>query len=509
MKKIYIKLIMLLVFAFSFNACDTDDLRDLNVNPNAVNEIDMSYLLAQAQLQNYPNVFAVSSLESTVSAYIQHMAAVQGYWNLGDKYLEATLPQADFYKYSYLGPIVTINEVIDNTKNNPDLAGLYAVARITKVMIMHRVTDLYGDIPYFEGGNITDSDFLPEYDPQEEIYADMLKELEESVDILNSGATFANPEQDLIYEGNLDKWEKFANSLMLRLAMRLSEVSPTEAEAWVNKAVAGNLLASNDDNAVLHHTDGPTLENMNPRHYQYEREDHQKLSTTFVDWLQANNDPRMMVYSGGIGDLGGTIDMDPANQKGLPNGYDVTTIKDYEGVTEDVDITNTYSRNNLLLVNRVAPSILLVYGEVQLLLAEAAERNWISGDPETYYNNGVVAAMTMYDVFDGLPVYVTEQEANDYLTANPYNPAQGLEMIGVQYWALNFTNIPEAYANWRRTGYPALTPVEYPTSRTDGVIPTRLKYLPSEAVTNQGNLLEAIQRQGPDTYTTNVWWDVD
>lgn len=508
MKKIKFKIVFA-IFFLVFASCNTDELADLNINPNAVNEIDMSFLLAQAQLQNYSHRYGMHSLETNLSGYVQLMAALNGAWNVGDKYLEASLNQGEFFSYSYLGPVVTINEVVEHTKDDPDLAGLYAVARITRVIIMHRLTDLYGDIPYFEGGKgFIDVNFLPKYDPQAEIYADMLKELEESAIILSGGATFQNPGQDLVYGGDLEKWERLANSLMLRLGMRMSKVDPTAAEAWVKKAVSRGVLSDNNDNAMIIHTEGPTDENSNPRYNAYELEDSQKLSKTFVDWLKGNDDPRLMIFSGGVGPKEGPKDMEPANQNGMPSGYDVVTIKDYEGVTEDVDIQNTYSRNNLLLANRVAPSLLLVYPEVELLQAEAAQRGWLSSDAATHYNKGVIAAMTMYDVFQNLPTYATEADANEYLTAHPYVAADGIEMIATQYWALNFTNLPEAFANWRRTGFPELTPTEYVSSRTDGVIPRRFVYLPSESATNATNLNEAIGRQGPDTHTTRVWWDV-
>lgn len=494
--------------SISVSACNTDELADLNIDPNALNEIDMSFLLAQVQLRNQPNKIAMDAIDPSLSGFVQLMAATEGSWVVGDKYLFAPLTQGEFFKYSYLMPVVDVNEIIAKTKDDPNQKAVYAMARVMRVVLMHRLTDLYGDVPYFEGGKgFISGDLLPQYDKQSDIYADMLKELEESATILSGSIALKKPEQDLIYGGDVTKWKKLANSLMLRLAMRLSNVDANMAQSWAKKAVDGGVLTSNADNALITHTTGPSDENRNPKYEVYQNDETAKLSKRLVDWLKSNDDPRMMVYSGGVGPLDGTRDMDPANQNGLPNGYDVVTIKDYEGTTEDVDLDNTYSRINPELVTQEAPGLILVYAEVELLQAEAAQRGWISSAAATHYNNGVKAAMTFYDVFPNLPYYVSEAEAETYLSAHPYVAADGIEMISTQYWALNFTNLYEAFANWRRTGFPTLVPVIYSSSKTNGTLPRRLPYLVSEASSNGANYLEAIQRQGEDSYNTRVWWD--
>jgi hypothetical protein len=115
--------------------------------------------------------------------------------------------------------------------------------------------------------------------------------------------------------------------------------------------------------------------------------------------------------------------------------------------------------------------------------------------------------MEMYSIYDA-SVEIPSAEIDAYLAANPYDSANWAEQIGEQYWAATFLNFYETFANWRRTGYPELTPVVYPGNESNGTIPRRLKYPISEASNNPEGYNAAIQQQGPDEFTTRMWWDV-
>jgi hypothetical protein len=231
-----------------------------------------------------------------------------------------------------------------------------------------------------------------------------------------------------------------------------------------------------------------------------------KLSRAFIDFLRDNDDPRLMVISSGIGHWGQDKITDPDLQWGLPNGNDAQTIKDYEGVTTDVYVDSTYSRINELMLDFDDPYLFQTYAEVELLMAEAALKGWHSGDPADHYNRGVRAAMKMYDIFDPSLV-VSDAEVDDYLAAHPFDPERGFEMIGTQYWVATFLNFHEAWANWRRTDYPVLTPVNWPGNVTNGTIPRRSIFNIEEVSDNQENYIEAVERMGGDLHTTRVWWD--
>ncbi len=149
----------------------------------------------------------------------------------------------------------------------------------------------------------------------------------------------------------------------------------------------------------------------------------------------------------------------------------------------------------------------MTYAEVEFLLAEAAVRNWYNGDAATHYENGVRAAM-QYLAMYGPEAVIPEADIDAYLAANPFDPANALEQINTQIWAATHLNEYESYANYRRTGYPALTPVNYPGNVTGGTIPRRMRYSEGEMVANAESYAEAVSRQGPDLLTTRVWWDV-
>jgi hypothetical protein len=226
-----------------------------------------------------------------------------------------------------------------------------------------------------------------------------------------------------------------------------------------------------------------------------------------------------MIISGGIGTWsasGGGLWQptitNPLDQKGLPNGNDLGTLKQIEGNT-DLDVNATYSKINPKLLDRAEPYMLMNYGEVLLLLAEASQRGiggLTLGAAEAYYNAGVKASMQMYTLYDPSFV-VTDAQVDAYLAAYPYNVAKpALEMIGEQYWVNHFLNWWEAWSNWRRTtadpsspdGYPKLVPTNYPGNVTGGKIPQRLLYPNAETAGNPNFAAGATKND----YTTKVWW---
>ncbi len=469
-------------------------LAELNENPNALTEIDNGI-----QLTNLLLGVTGGSHETyrTGLGYcltlVQQMADVQqasGTYLPGDKYLDEPLYASAHFEIAYPRDYKNFADFLERTGGDEALVNYYAIGRIWRVFSAHQITDLYGDVPYFEAGlGFLDNNWNPKYDPQEEIYVDMLRELETAANLLD--VTRSNPESnDLIYNGDITKWRRFAYSLMLRLGMRLTKVDPEMSEAWVKKAIEGGVMESNDDSAKIYH-DPDSHES--PLFGAFETRFDVRLAKRFVDWMIENNDPRISIFS--YVESGGP-------HKGLPNGYDQVTIKEYEGGGDLL----TYSQLNPDLRTATSPSIHQTYAEVSFLLAEAAIRGWYAGDPKILYDQGVRAAMEQFEIFSNIAVPSTA-DIDNYLMENPYDNTKGLEMIGEQYWVATFLNLYEGYANWRRTGFPNLEAIEYPNNITQGVIPRRMTYDPSEYVLNKENVEEAVSRQGPDTYLTRIWWD--
>jgi hypothetical protein len=182
----------------------------------------------------------------------------------------------------------------------------------------------------------------------------------------------------------------------------------------------------------------------------------------------------------------------------------------WTGTVGDPSGMNNYSSQNPAMIQRTGPTFFLTYAESELLLAEAAVR-WGSafGLPQDHYNNGVTASMSYLSQYDA-SMAVPASEINAYLAAHPYDPAKGLEMINTQIWAEEGTALEfhEAWINWRRSGFPVLTPVNYPGNVTGGTIPRRYSYPVGEQASNLDNLNAAISNMpGGDKWTSRVWWD--
>jgi hypothetical protein len=280
-------------------------------------------------------------------------------------------------------------------------------------------------------------------------------------------------------------------------------------------AVQGGVMTGNTGNAIVHHQNvtgtpyvngnGLILLGNDPNGY--------RLHATFVQLLRSTADPRLSYLAtvcanpAMAADKGDTT---AARQLGQPGGYDPPNsggAHDLTGAPGWPGNQNAYSVINRYTFSRLdAPGFLLTYGETALLLAEAAQRGWITADPAQYYTSGVRGAMQQL----GLQAGAGPDDAtiDAWLVAHPYDAAHGLELINDQYWVAGFMDENECFANWRRSGYPALTPVNYPGNVTGGTIPRRFTYPQSEASANGANYTDAVSRlSGGDKMTSRIWWD--
>jgi hypothetical protein len=279
-------------------------LHSLNEDPTAAEEIDPGFVMAYTQLQTSGERFESWRTQLIYqSTMMQQFAALATYW-VGDKYLYNDQYSGALWNRAYTGYIkdlVNLIEITDPTvEGQEQWVNYHAIARIWKVVAFQRITDVYGDVPYFGAGKgFSERNFFPDYDPQQEIYMDMLNELEEAASQLTESAP--NPgSQDLIFGGDTEKWRRYAYSMMLRIGMRLTKVDEATAEEWVQKALAGGVMQSNDDISYIEHTDGPEGINRNGigEVFNYDgqsfaTDDASRLSKTFVDWMEEHNDPRL------------------------------------------------------------------------------------------------------------------------------------------------------------------------------------------------------------------------
>lgn len=392
----------------------------------------------------------------------------------------------------------------------PDRPNLFNMTRLVEALAFMILTDEYGDVPYFEAGKgISEQIVLPAYTPQEEIYKDLIKVVNNATASLSDTARAENGE--VMYSGDIGKWKRFGNSLLLRLGMRLTEVDLALAEQTVKEAFAGGVMQSNDDNYVIRHDSnytnsaGVTLNATEANNYY--------LVDTFVDFLKDSEDPRLesiaVRYVGAksgpeqVPEIGTT---DPDEQIGMPIGFDNSTIA---GVAQQMNLDSFYAFSQVdrnRFIKQTAPMFMVTHSQTQLLLAEAAVRGWVPGDPADYYEAGVRAHMEQMAAYDPASA-IPAGEIDSYLAANPFDAGNALEQINNQYWVSSFLNGPEAFANFRRSGFPVLTPNPYPAQDITGDFINRITYPTDEVAVNNENLSAAVARMGPDNLDTKVWWD--
>lgn len=472
-----------------------DDLIELNINPNAINELSYGPQLAKIQLYTTGTRYEIRRAAWGYGwASIQQLAGLEtgGSYLPGDKYQDDQTFGSSLFDRVYVNEYKDLADLLNRTAEVPEAVNYNAMAKIWSAISFHRTTDFYGDIPYFNAGKgFIDNNWFVEYDAQSAIYLDMLQNLEEGASALSTSAE--NPgDQDLVHQGDIAKWRRMAYSYMLRLGLRLTKVDPATAETWVKKAIAGGVMTSTDDSVVIPHQEQGGWVSTNPIGEGFRNDRLYRISETLVDWLQVNNDPRLDVI--GWVESGGA-------QKGMPNGYDQQTIQAHPSWTNILD----YSQVHPDLVTLSSPSILMTYAEVELMLAEAAVRGWHTGSAAAHYENGIRGAMDHWAIYDVATPAAADVDA--YVAAHPFSAANGMELIGEQYWMATFLNAWEGYSNWRRVEFPVLTPTNYPGNVTGGTIPRRVRYPASEYSINGPNVGAAVSRQGPDTYTTRIWWD--
>ncbi len=512
MNKLYKYFIVASIMLVSISGCDNEELTDLNVNPTQANEVDWRFMLTTAQVQAAENRYSNGRVHLNLAAgLIQQMATMQigGERGSGDKYMyHLDSFNALWDRYPTL-VLKTISEVIRQTGPDgasPSSVNLQHVAQVMHALSTHLLTDMHGNLPYTEMNKGIEGIFFPKYDPQESIYRAMLAKLQTAANTIGTGTDDIGS-ADVIFGGDLVKWRKFANSLMLRLAMRVSNVDAGTAQQFVQAAISGGVMESNDDMAWIQMADGPSdwfnknglSRALNP----FDWGANNMISKTLVDWLYQNDDPRLEIYSA-RGPWEGPWDFNPDNQVGMPNGLDEAMMRDWLGQTEPVDREGQFSRLNPELLDDADPFIFMTHAEVEFLLAEAAMKGWHTGDPVEHYNNGVRSSMKQWVIFNPSKT-ITDAEVDAYLAAHPFDGS--MEMLHTQHWAANFMQWFEAYANWRRTGFPVLTPTNYPGNYSGGQIFRRIEYSTVEIANNEANLVSG--GTSPDDVMTRIWWDVN
>lgn len=519
---------LLLISVLAVAGC-TKDFKDINTNPVAYGptNFDPNYTLTSAQLNYTGSIdFAYDTWRGNLiysSTMMQGLSTVISYW-AGDKYLLNEGYTAAYWGNNAVGAYIEqvrpVVDVVEFTRGNTKYNNVHQLARIWKALIFERLTDLYGDVPYTDAGQgFYTGNLNPKYDNQQAIYADLLKEVDEATNALDPAGDVVTG--DAIYQSDIAKWKKFGNTLLLRLAMRLTKIDEATAKTYVQKALA-NPMAGNADNAFIRHDAAGARVTQN-RNSQVLLGDggqenyYVKWSKTFIDLLKASGDPRLgkvavtkLYLNESSKDQNTAFDANPAVQKGMPNGKDLSGIAGRD-VRQDASFTTfaEYSSPNPSMIKRDGITFILTYAESELLIAEAAQRWGLGGSPATHYDQGVRAAITCLGQYDAA-LSITDAVADQFVIDHPYVGATGLQQINTQYWIHTNTMLDfyETWSNWRRSGFPVLIPVVYPGNATNGTIPRRFPYPVDEAAKNGVNYRAASSAvPGGDNLAGRVWWD--
>ena len=478
-------------------SCD-EGFEELNANPNEPELVPPATLFPLAIREAAQRIHGHSTRNERLNLdggmlWMQYFARNQ-YVNEGDTYNPAATLRTGTWDGFYTESLVNLQSVINLTS---DPEGRYyntnyaAAATIMREYVFSIVTDTWGAIPYTQAlVGSTAGNLAPVYDSQADVYASILATLKTASDQLDPAGTPI--EKDILFNSDVMMWKKFANSLRLRLANRQAKQVPGESQA-IFAEIMGNpqqypILTADDVAAFFHPTSRQSGENSNS---WYEtmvidgREDW-SISTTLVAAMADSEgnvvDPRLAVYAEPA--LAGNFE---GKYAGAPNGLP-------EG--DAVAYYTTASRPGAYFMAETVVIPLITYSEINFILAEAAlDGDYTAGGTATeYLEAGVTASFSQY----GLSVPA------DYLGSLTTDK----KTIMTEKWKALFQQGIEAWAEYRRTGYPVLpAPDPRAVMENEGKVPTRLRYPESEYSLNNANVTAGVALNGgPDNKLTDLWW---
>lgn len=540
MKSTYIKTWLLgITSALLLVAC-TSRFEELNTNPNNATERDLekdNLFLGAFFVKMIQNIFPYGGTGSTsTNAYqaVENLAGdvFAGYhgqthnWSRsGDQLhynfsLEWNGAQFSTFYQGVLG-----NWDFIKTKTKDQYPDLFAVAQIIKIYAAQRTTDTYGPIPYTQAGEGIGAP----YDSQEAIYLSFIEELTEAINTLkpyaSRGVSLLQLFDD-VYTGNYTQWIKLANSLKLRIAIRMAYVAPNVAQKAAEEAVSDSygVIIDNSDNAQIRGIAGSGRTYNNPLQGLSESYNEARMGASMESILGGYNDPRIDKF------------FKPATNPTDQTNSQPRTPQVYLGIRTGIRITDTQQQQYVSFSKlRTDFQILwMTAAETFFLRAEGALRGWNMGETaQALYETGISKSFEQWgasgivnytnDSTSKPKVYTDEVNSSNSISSSSllsditikWNESdsfeKNLERIITQKWIAIYPNGQEAWSEFRRTGYPKLFPIVWNAS--GGTVSTaeqirRLPYPRSESITNKDNYLKGITLLGgSDTGGTKLWWD--
>ena len=555
---------LIAAMAFTLSACSDSHMEEINTDETKVTNLDPNAQLTTSLLQTYGDFSLMDTYRNYITGFTQHFA---GGWNVtnyaGAVHHEDDIARRIWDRYYE----VAIKNLVDAIHKSEDKANLNAALRIHRVFLLSVLADTYGDIPASEAGlGYISGISTPKYDTVEEIYNWFFEELSACEAQLGTGSDRISGDVTSL-GGEVAKWKKYANSLRMRYAMRISDVNPQKAQKEFEAAVGAGYIASAADDAYIKYSDSPFTYYDGANDYDFRTNALGEIlygqdpsSPTFVSstlfyQMQNTSDPRLyricrhyynIKRSQVKPDKEQNIDLtdevlayfkragigeEPCNTGAAwyENWMNVAETKEFPTLQKWADNdANTYDNSdyrarlmrpclNIDFEMPSCPGILFTCAEAELLLAEAKTKGWnVGGEAESHYEAGVRAAMEMLNNYYLTSNKISSDEIDSFLARNPLsdNPK---EAINTQAWILHLMNPSEAWANMRRSDYPAvLDRSRLGTFPGDGFVyddpdlsmPTRLRYPELEGQYNSINYHAAIERMGgTDDWHKSLWWD--
>jgi hypothetical protein len=464
-------------------SCDKiKDFKNTNTNPNQTTNPITSALLTNVESNLGANlVFDAGGINTGAGLYAQYYSETQ--------YTEVSRYNKPNYNYDayYAGPLEDLQNII-NYNTDPATAptaaaygsnkNQIAIARILKAHYVKFLTDAVGDLPYFNALKGNSGVITAAYDPQSDIYKDLIKELKEAVDQFDDGTAVKG---DILFNGDASKWKKYANSLRLLLALNLEKVDPATGKTEFAAALAhsAGVISSNSDNVTLAYVGG-TFPNAFYNYYNITQRFDFAVSKTMTDQLSTTSDPRINVYG--------------SSSKGFPYGLTRDNAVAFANANADwALILNASYRTTS------SPLTIISAAYIDLVRAEAAQLGWTGESVATLYANGIQASFDQWGRGSAAGYTVSPSIA---LAGN----ASDIQKIATQEWLAAFPSGLDAWDITRRTGYPALSPAPGTTA-----IPRRAPYGTNDYSYNAANVSAAAARYTvngtPDSQFGRIWWD--
>lgn len=515
MKKIGIVGLAVIFAAFLmiFNSCKKD-FEEINTDLNnaGLDKASPEMLLTNIIESLSDRVHEIFLGEEMGNCWAQHEAKVQ--YTDEDRYIYRVSVVNNSWSSFYAASGMDANTLY-NYAVSKNLSQYQGIALVLKGYIASLVTDLWGPVPYSEAW-LGSTNTLPKYDTQESIYRDVIAKLDDANTLLADAATAGEEiNGDIMFNGDITKWQKFANSLRLRLLLRMSDKDAAFVTTEMTKMVVTNatdypIFESNVDNAQLNYLG--SAPNNHPMNENRKTRDDHRVSETLIDLLWTNSpnvDWRVTIYAESLGASAGYY-------VGLPNGLTSSKAASFNGN----GIKNTCKVGSYF-TQAEAPGMLMSYAEVQFILAEAALKGYITGmgatEAEAYYKGGIWGSYNQYGdnlVNKANSIFSAGATTADELAQDFYDndifgwdPTNALELIATQKWVASYDQGLQSWIEWRRTGYPVLVAGE--DAMNDKKVPQRFAYPTDEAARNPTSLAAGISLLGgDDNLNTRVWWDV-